>query len=91
MWTSAQKIALEQQFAKNIRLDKVPGKLDCLNVQRKCSVLSALPWKKIKFAVSNQVEKKQNKQNASITIKNLLHTRCVQKFMDKVHHILITK
>lgn len=63
MWTSAEKIALEQQFAKNIRLDKVPGKLDCLNVQRKCSVLSALPWKKIKFAVYNQIKSRKNRIN----------------------------
>ena len=33
-------------FCKNIRLEKVPGKLECINAQRECSVLSILPWKK---------------------------------------------
>lgn len=63
VWTSAEKIALEQQFANNIRLEpeKVPGKLECLNVQRKCGVLSALPWKK--FAVYNQIKSRKSRIN----------------------------
>lgn len=63
MWTSAQKSALEQQFAKNIRLEKVPGKLECINAQRECSVLSILPWKKIKFAVYNIIKPRKCRFN----------------------------
>jgi hypothetical protein len=63
VWTFSEKTAIEQQFAKNIKLEKVPGKLDVLNVQRKCSVLCALPWKKIKFAVYNQIKSKKNRIN----------------------------
>ena len=59
MWTSAQKSALEQQFAKNIRLEKVPGKLECINSQRECSVLSILPGEKknLLFTTSSSQEK----------------------------------
>lgn len=63
MWTAAEKKAVEQYFETNIRLEKVPGKLECLNVQRKCSSLNTLSWKKIKFAVYNRIKSKRNAQN----------------------------
>ncbi|XP_052813784.1 uncharacterized protein LOC128240867 isoform X2 [Mya arenaria] len=59
-WSNEEKEALKSFFEKHIRLSKVPGKLDCLNAQRKHKCLVNINWKKIKFAVYNMLKARKN-------------------------------
>ncbi|KAH3690237.1 hypothetical protein DPMN_192405 [Dreissena polymorpha] len=59
-WNHEEKQALKSYFENHLRLSKVPGKLDCINAQRKHPCLLNLNWKKIKFAVYNMVKARKN-------------------------------
>ena len=61
VWTANEKQALEHLFARQIRLEKVPGKLDCINAQMTAPCLSTISWKKIKFAVYNIIKSSSRK------------------------------
>lgn len=61
-----EKRALENMFSTQIRLGKVPGKLDCLNAQRNATCLAHSPWKKIKFAVYNIIKFNSRKKFAGL-------------------------
>ncbi|KAJ8319570.1 hypothetical protein KUTeg_002884 [Tegillarca granosa] len=54
-WSKNEKIALECQFQKNINLEKVPCKLECLNAIKNQSCLARFTWKHIKYAVKNLI------------------------------------
>jgi len=61
VWTANEKQAIEHLFARQIRLEKVPGKLDCINAQMTAPCLSTIPWTKIKFAVYNIIKSSSRK------------------------------
>ncbi|XP_060572719.1 uncharacterized protein LOC132730750 isoform X2 [Ruditapes philippinarum] len=59
-WSNEEKEALKSFFEKHLRISKVPGKLDCINAQRKHRCLLNISWKKIKFAVYNMLKARKN-------------------------------
>ncbi|KAJ8321499.1 hypothetical protein KUTeg_000949 [Tegillarca granosa] len=60
-WSKNEKIALECQFQKNINLEKVPCKLECLNAIKNQSCLARFTWKHIKYAVKNLITSRRSR------------------------------
>ncbi|XP_053407910.1 uncharacterized protein LOC128559626 [Mercenaria mercenaria] len=52
-WSDEEKKTLERVFAKFIKEEKVPGKLDIINVVRSEKVFGNYNWKRVKYAVYN--------------------------------------
>ncbi|KAJ8307198.1 hypothetical protein KUTeg_015282 [Tegillarca granosa] len=59
-WSKNEKIVLECQFQKNINLEKVPCKLECLNAIKNQSCLARFTWKHIKYVVKNLITSRQS-------------------------------
>ena len=57
MWTKGERDALERHFRNHIRIQRVPGKLECDAAKKAEPQLAARTWQNIKFAVKNAITK----------------------------------
>lgn len=63
-WTQPEVCAVEKHMQSFINDLVTPGKLDCLQVKRRCgAVLRGRSWKQIKFYVYNRILKRRRMQN----------------------------
>lgn len=63
-WTQPEVCAVEKHMQSFINDLVTPGKLDCLQVKRRCgAVLRGRSWKQIKFYVYNRVLKRRRMQS----------------------------
>ena len=53
-WTVEECDAVNRQLGKFLLMDKLPGKKDILDVQKKEPLLSLRPWSQFKFYIKNK-------------------------------------
>ena len=63
MWSSEEKMAVQNYFAQDIRLLKVPGKVVCCNCIQQNPILCHRSWKNIKDCTRNLITAYKRQQN----------------------------
>ena len=53
-WTEEERSAVRRQLEKFFSLDRLPGKHEILEAQRKEAILQRRPWTQIKFFIKNE-------------------------------------
>ena len=59
-WSAEEKAAIDVTLAKFFMQEKLPGKCEILDAQRKKPILLLRPWQQIKFFIRNKKSSKKS-------------------------------